>query len=419
MNKYKFVKFQVKNFRSLLDITLNIDNNNINTICGENNIGKTNFLRALNLFFNHNNGVEYNQNEDRPYHIQKGSTGGRKTELIGYFTKNNVTHILKVEFHKDKIVYILNGKMVEWKVARDIVESFKLLFIEASNVNMPSVISAILENDALLALDNKRKKQSEPLRTLKLFIEQSKKAIEDIEKDINIYLKQMLDFDNTLKDKEIKIRFAEFEKLRDVVKTMTSVTLDDGNDHLMDHKGSGAQRIVLLSLMQYITDKITTDIIWAIDEPEAFLQPKLQKKIMEIFKNIVREKKQPIIMTTHSQYFVDFNNLVNTHLFKLTKEEKIYARKKGRVFQEINTKPIYIGTAFEKLSVIKKHLGIETNDNWDIMPYNILVEGEEDKKYLQMLIEILNLSMPNIIHSGGATKIAGFLEYFNNQCSYT
>ncbi|EOI1923494.1 hypothetical protein ACMGZI_001621, partial [Campylobacter jejuni] len=34
MNKYKFVKFQVKNFRSLLDITLNIDNNNINTICG-------------------------------------------------------------------------------------------------------------------------------------------------------------------------------------------------------------------------------------------------------------------------------------------------------------------------------------------------------------------------------------------------
>lgn len=302
--------------------------------------------------------------------------------------------------------------MVEWKVARDIVESFKLLFIEASNVNMPSVISAILENDALLALDNKRKKQSEPLRTLKLFIEQSKKAIEDIEKDINIYLKQMLDFDNTLKDKEIKIRFAEFEKLRDVVKTMTSVTLDDGNDHLMDHKGSGAQRIVLLSLMQYITDKITTDIIWAIDEPEAFLQPKLQKKIMEIFKNIVREKKQPIIMTTHSQCFVDFNNLVNTHLFKLTKEEKIYARKKGRVFQEINTKPIYIGTAFEKLSVIKKHLGIETNDNWDIMPYNILVEGEEDKKYLQMLIEILNLSMPNIIHSGGATKIAGFFRIF-------
>lgn len=119
---------------------------------------------------------------------------------------------------------------------------------------------------------------------MKLFIEQSKKAIEDIEKDINIYLKQMLDFDNTLKDKEIKIRFAEFEKLRDVVKTMTSVTLDDGNDHLMDHKGSGAQRIVLLSLMQYITDKITTDIIWAIDEPEAFLQPKLQKRLWKYLK---------------------------------------------------------------------------------------------------------------------------------------
>ncbi|BEJ86428.1 hypothetical protein B10525_15610 [Campylobacter jejuni] len=56
---------------------------------------------------------------------------------------------------------------------------------------------------------------------------------------------------------------------------------------------------------------------------------------MEIFKNIVREKKQPIIMTTHSQYFVDFNNLVNTHLFKLTKEEKIYARKKVEYFKKL------------------------------------------------------------------------------------
>ncbi|BEK36489.1 ATP-binding protein [Campylobacter coli] len=418
MNKYRFVKFQVKNFRSLLDVTLNIDNSNINTICGENNIGKTNFLRALNLFFNHNNGVEYNQNEDRPYHIQKGSGGGRKTELIGYFIKNNATHILKIEFHRDRIVYILDKALVEWKTVKDIIESFKLLFIEASNVNMPSVISAILENDALLALDNKRKKQSEPLRILRNFIEQSKKAIEDIEKDINAYLKQMLDFDSTLKDREIKIRFAEFEKLRDVVKTMTSITLDDGNDHLMDHKGSGAQRIVLLSLMQYIADKITTDIIWAIDEPEAFLQPKLQKKVMEIFKNIAKEKKQPIVLTTHSQYFVDFDNLDNTHLFELTKNEKTYKHKKAKIFQEIDTRPVNIGTTFEKLSAIKKHLGIETNDNWDIMPYNILVEGEEDKKYLQILLEILDLPMPNIIHSGGASKIAGFLEYFNNQCSY-
>lgn len=44
-------------------------------------------FESLKFIFNHNNGVEYNQNEDRPYHIQKGSTGGRKTELIGYFTK--------------------------------------------------------------------------------------------------------------------------------------------------------------------------------------------------------------------------------------------------------------------------------------------------------------------------------------------
>jgi predicted ATP-dependent endonuclease of OLD family len=49
----KITKIQIKRFRSINDLTLEIDSlHNIITICGQNNVGKTNVLRALSLFFN-------------------------------------------------------------------------------------------------------------------------------------------------------------------------------------------------------------------------------------------------------------------------------------------------------------------------------------------------------------------------------
>ena len=49
----KLCAFEVKRFRSLVDLKLGINDALPVVICGENNIGKTNFLRALNIFFNH------------------------------------------------------------------------------------------------------------------------------------------------------------------------------------------------------------------------------------------------------------------------------------------------------------------------------------------------------------------------------
>lgn len=62
MKNIRFVSFQVKRFRSLMDVTLNISQDLPTIICGENNIGKTNFLRALNLYFNHLSDAVFNPN---------------------------------------------------------------------------------------------------------------------------------------------------------------------------------------------------------------------------------------------------------------------------------------------------------------------------------------------------------------------
>lgn len=49
----KITKLTIQRYRSIIDMSLdfNVDSN-IVSICGPNNVGKTNVLRALCLFFN-------------------------------------------------------------------------------------------------------------------------------------------------------------------------------------------------------------------------------------------------------------------------------------------------------------------------------------------------------------------------------
>lgn len=69
----KMQKIHIKRYRSILDLTINVNtNNNFITICGENNTGKTNILRAIDLFFN---SEKYEPSKDVPHHKLEGSRG--------------------------------------------------------------------------------------------------------------------------------------------------------------------------------------------------------------------------------------------------------------------------------------------------------------------------------------------------------
>lgn len=410
------MEFHIQRYRSLLDVRLDLNLTMPYVICGENNIGKTNVLRALDVFFNHIDDPEvYNPKSDVPHHIYFGSQGaGTKTELTGKFLINGSTKEVKVKFWSNgRLTYRINGRKCEVKAVEEILSSFRYFFVESSNIDIPSLISELLGKEGLLPLDTKRSKQSKPMEKLDEFIDLSQKAILDIEQGINDCFQELTDFDGILKDKKIKINFGEYNKLREVIKTMTTITLFDGNNHGIATKGSGAQRAVFLTLMQFISKNTKKNIVWGIDEPEAFLQPKLQKKVATLLNNIVANDGQTVVLTTHSQHLIDLAKLGNTHLFKGEITEKTYARKPGKKFYEVNTKELQTTSIFEKTNLIKNHLGISNNDGWGVLPNNIVVEGEDDKKYLEKLLNCLNLPCPNIVFSGGASKIGGQLQFFN------
>lgn len=424
----RLTKVNIKRYRSINDLTVDFKEKMPLIICGSNNVGKTNFLRALDLFFSLDK-ERFNTKEDIPYDIEEGKRGGGyNTRITGWFEdhktkdKYQIATVYKRQKGKGNVLEIKatkNRKELSSSEANKIIKEFRFLFVESSNVNIPRIIAEIIDEEVLpLGLDTLRKKQTVPLRKLEAFIKSSKAALEQIEKGIDKYLNDFIisipGIDN--RDWEIKILFTEINKLREALSGLIDFTLYDKNNTRMESKGSGIQRIIFLSILKYIADKTKKRIIWGIDEPEAFLQPALQKRVFSILNDIA--EKQSIIFTTHSQYFVDVSNLQNTYLFEAKYEKKEYVRKQGEEFYRVKTftRDESVGE-IEKIQDIKKHLGISRNDNWEIMKYNLLIEGDEDKKYLEAFIDKFGFDKPNILVSGGASKVKGYLQFLSEFCS--
>jgi AAA15 family ATPase/GTPase len=425
--KFKLSEFTIKNFRSISSIKLTINDGNLITICGSNNVGKTNFLRALNLFFDPQ--IEnFSAEEDIPYHIVEGSRGqgyaiSLKAKIIEI--ENNVTYTISQSFteKKGKKEIILKGKkddidLTEKEIRDFLTKNFKFFFVEASNVNIPKLVSEIVNDEILpLGLDKRRgKNQKDSLAKLDEFIELSKQSVGKIENELTKIFQSLLkDVDSIdSNDWKLQIRFPEYLFLRDAISKIIEFTLFDTNERKLETKGSGIQRTILLSLIQYVNSRTKKDIIWAIDEPEAFLQAGLQKSLYS--KLISESNSSQIIITTHSHFFIDVNDLNNTFLFEGTKELKEYSRKKGLLFYKLNT-VIFKGSNFEQAQKIKENFGIGRNDSWEVMPFNLLVEGQEDKDLFIALMKKFNLPIPNILVGGGVDKYPGFLQFLNDFCS--
>ncbi len=425
--KFKLSEFSIKNFRSISNIKLTIKKGNLITICGSNNVGKTNFLRALDLFFNPNF-ENFNAEDDIPYHIVEGSRGQGyaivlKAKIIE--VDSNTIYTISQTFTERKGVkeITLKGKksnteMKEKEIREFLKKNFKFFFVEASNVNIPKLVSEIVNDEILpLGLDIRRgKNQKKSLAKLEEFIKLSKQSVSKIETELtNIFQDLLKDVDSIdSKDWKLQIQFPEYLYLREAISKIIEFTLFDTNKRKLETKGSGIQRTILLSLIQYVNSRTRKDVIWAIDEPEAFLQAGLQKSLYS--RLITESNTSQIIIATHSHFFIDVNDLINTFLFEGTKEFKEYARKKGLLFYKLNT-VIFKGSDFEKSQKIKENFGINRNDSWEVMPFNLLVEGQEDKDLFIALMKKFDISIPNILVGGGVDKYPGFLQFLNDFCS--
>ncbi|HBY21582.1 MAG: hypothetical protein A2Y24_04635 [Clostridiales bacterium GWE2_32_10] len=103
---YILKKVIVKRYRSINNLEILFKDGEPLIICGSNNIGKTNFLRALDLFFSLDK-EKFNAQRDVPFNIADGSRGdGYNTEITAEFydeEKNCIVLIKEKYTEKDDV----------------------------------------------------------------------------------------------------------------------------------------------------------------------------------------------------------------------------------------------------------------------------------------------------------------------------
>ena len=422
----KITRIQIKRYRSINDITLNIsDINNLITICGQNNVGKTNVLRSLALYFDK---IHFNQKEDVPEYKQMTGGGSVYPMITLDFVDDSLNDKYSIskdfDFRKNDEgsddVYIVNGtknsKPLKKEECEKFLKNINVFFLPSINISFPETIRYLIDDEFLdIEFGNSRMKGKKG--DVKSALDKARTTLQDILDDLTISI------DPNFKEfhESWGIKFLvpnNINRFREIINNEIEFVLTDDTQTEIHSKGAGLQRLghILINfrIIQKLVEKRKNCIV-LIDEPDIYLHYKLQKKLNEKVNELT--KKCQIFLTTHSPIFVNPYNLTNLFLLELN-VKKAFSTRKKRDGKILETELIDMESS-DSVYIIKETLGIEDNDNFIVGRKNLLVEGDEDKKYIEELLNVFELPKPNIISGSGVANFIKILEYYDAMCDST
>ena len=408
----KISKIHIRRYRSIMDLKLELNqNNNFVTICGENNAGKTNTLRALNIFFHPEN---YNYEKDTPLHKLEGTQGALVYPNITVEFVDG-TKIFKIEREFARHTNELSGSEFDHdeqtelneKQCLNILDKIHCFYIESINVSYPKLINNLIDTVFEVAFANTR--FSGGKKALKKAYEEYTggllEVLQNLSNEINPLFKEYKE------NWEVEFSLdSDIKKFRDIITDDIEFFINDSSNKHIESKGSGLQRLAYILLHFKIIEKMKKTIILLIDEPDIFLHQSLQKTLYSHMQQI--KSKAQIFVTTHSPIFIDSYTLNNVFLLDLEITEKHYQRR-NRNYNELKTKLVDI-SGVNGDHKIKQYLGIDNKDFDILTNYNILVEGENDLIYLKELGKYFGMEIPNIIPLRGVDNASRELQFYNN-----
>ncbi|OJV28679.1 MAG: hypothetical protein BGO32_02370 [Bacteroidetes bacterium 37-13] len=408
-------KIQIKRYRSINDLTLNIDESyNISTICGRNNVGKTNVLRAIALFFNE---IEYDKKIDMPERKQFTGGSSKFPVITIWFEEGSDKYEISKNYDtpkesKEDFLFdgIKNGTNLTEKEIIIFLKKIEFFYLESINISFPKTIGLLINEDFFeiefgkTRLSKEKKKIKDNLVKAQIGIQ---KVLNDLVKEINPIFKEFennwgIDFDVP----------KDYNRFRELLSNDINFRLIDDTQTPIQSKGSGLQRLAHILINLRIIQKLSENgknCILLIDEPDIYLHSGLQKilkqKINELSSNV------QIFITTHSKLFIDTYTMKNVFLLDLDVEKK-YSKRKEKYSNDLSTYLIDY-TEVSGQQKVKNSLGIQDDDYLSISPVNIIVEGREDVKYLSSLFKVFGFEDHNFIPAGGAQNIKNQLQHFN------
>lgn len=406
----KIQSISIKRFRSIMNLNLKIDElNYLITICGANNSGKTNVLRALEIFFKPH---KYNASIDAPNHKFNGSRGQSVyPELTIHFIENENSYLIKREFDLNGLKQTSgknNQEIIKEERLNTFLNKFAFFYLPAININFPELVNDLIEEIYDLEYEKARFTglKAELKKGFDDYTKGTIDVLNNLASDINPIFKEFNE------NWEVGFEFSsDVRKFRDLISNDIEFYFNDKTNRSIDSKGSGLQRLGYILMHSKLIDKIKNkNIILLIDEPDIYLHNGLQIKLKNHLVSL--SKKAQIIITTHSKTFIDSYQLRNTFLLDIKIDEATHYKRAGKDFYPVNTILIDIEQVNGNKK-IKEYLGIESDDYELLQDYNILVEGNCDKKYIEEFAKFFSLEIPNIISTNGVTNIEKHLDFYN------
>ena len=210
----------------------------------------------------------------------------------------------------------------------------------------------------------------------------------------------------------------------DFFKLGMNVSLDDGISGNLDEKGHGLQRTFIVSmfltygeLLREIEKEHPADeeeekktlkpLVFALEEPELYLHPQLQRSVYDTLKDI--SKRHQVLYCTHSPFFVDLNNYRDILLLK--KEEA-----NGKTIQLQCEKELFSTPERKSLQKIYRIMNeVDPKSEMFFARKIVLAEGACEKHCYPVIskrLGVFNHSV-TIVDCGGNDKIPLYQELLN------
>jgi predicted ATP-dependent endonuclease of OLD family len=431
----KLIGIRVKNYRTI-DSEQYLDLKKGLTLVGPNNSGKTNILTAVRLLFTgYDNVYSYKKENDLTF-----GQKSLQTSLVGIFLGDrNGKDAAYYEQLRDlqSLLKIEHDSSTE---KSDEIHLY-LTFSASSNPSYRFYPNTKRPQDGTLKATYSRKERDLVQRLLSSFVchyVPSNKSFEQLYEDlltpfIKSHVASVLEdkieainkslastasnFTHTLSSSGLSDISVKFDipnnTLSDLLSKFEFKLLDPSETSIFK-KGVGIQSAAMLSSFSWITEQelITgQEVIWLIEEPEAFLHPTLNEVCKKLLYNL--QERSLVIITTHSLSFVP-QDPEYTAGVNLESGKTIVTRYK---------------TYRESTAAIRNSIGVRFCDFFNFGLLNVLVEGSSDKDYLEWILNIvpkdkyewtnLRSSDCHILDYGGVKHLSGFLraawEFIRNE----
>lgn len=393
-------KIEIQYFRSIYRVTLT-KVESINVLTGKNDVGKSNVLKALNLFFNNCIVEEGDYDFGRNYNLRRLEEVRKDTIKGKQFIQIKITFRRGKKFEKtlpekftitkkwnrdseipqvsDNIAQQLakNGKLYNDRVRASLTRYLnKIKYVYVPAIKDKHIFENMLERLQETVYEKKLLNNASLTETMSNLFENVIKTTEELSTEFKVAT-------------NIDSMIATPNDVKELYRTLSIITKSNDNLVRLEDRGDGIQVRYLPSILNYIATNASENYIWGFEEPENSLEYNMARKMAEDFYSIYKSNST-IFMTTHSPAFLDLGYREDGRGF--------------RCYKHLETTEVVSFEEAQKLELLEEELGYAYILKEQYEQYKAVVKrNEEMQEKIENLETEIMLAQKPVLFTEGKT----------------